>query len=328
MNSKNQDTSDIGSQNTSPDSAEGENSQATGVNGGDETNQQGESNTTDEQEGNSGTLEASKEAEKGKETDKKPEKLPVAKAKDDNQAVQKKAKEEVRLDRSWKSYQEREEARKKAEADFKTWSQAETDRIKKSVEEAEAKAKEILRKAEEAAVQRDTQFTPEQLDEFAERLEEEGRVDDAKLVKNQAKVARQKQFQAQEIQRKKQLEGLQQEAAKWDKKALEEFPELKDQNSEDFSEVKKLYLGQDDLNKLPRGLYLAATYWKEKKAASKVPELQKRISELEEQLKSTKQKLTAPAGATAASSPKTQKSGLEEASEEDLLAAFRRSQGI
>lgn len=282
-------------------------------------NQQDESGA----DNSTSTLEDKGTSDAATSGEKKIEKLPVKK--DDGA---KKAKEVERQDRSWKAYQEKIAAFKKEQEDSAAKAKAERDEIARAKAEADAYVAQKRKEAEEASVAKDTEFTPEQWEEAAERWEAAGRVDDARLAKQQAKAARAKQGQANQIKTQKQIEAAKAEAQKWDGKALEEFPELKDKKSEFYEEVKKIYMGQSDINRLPRGLYLTADYVKNKVAASKVPELEKQIGELKEQLKVANQKLTSPGGTSSQGGNKdvnTAKSdAVENMSLDQKLKAYNR----
>lgn len=220
------------------------------------------------------------------------------------------------------AFSQKQEAFKKEREAFEAERKSHLEEIKKLREETESYVAQKKREAEEASIEKDTEFSAEQWEEVAERWESQGRVEDAKAAKAQAKIVRQKQAKANEIKTQKQMEAMRAEAKKWDDKALEENPELKDQNSEFFKEVKAIYNGQGDLNKLPRGLYLATEYAKQKLAASKVPELEKQVGELQKQLAQAKEKLTAPSGASGKSTPKDAPAGsiaLDDMSLEDKL---------
>ena len=250
----------------------------------------------------------------------KPEKLPVEK-KDKSSA------EKERQDRSWKTYHAKMEEFKKAQSEFEAKTKAEQEKLSAERKSFLEEQERIKKEAEESKASKDTEFTPEQWLEAAERWASQGREEDAKLARQQARIARENQGKANQIKEQKRIEAIKQEAIKYDNKAIEEFPELKDQSSKFYEEVKKVYMGQGDINKLPRGLYLTAQFVKNQMVASEVPELKKKISELQASLEAANKKLTAPSGANSKSSQKDSASSGDRYSEmtlEEKVEAYRK----
>ena len=215
-------------------------------------------------------------------------------------------KEDVRRDRSWKSYQEKMEAFKKEQEEWKKTVEAKTAEAERIRAEAEAYANQKRKEAEEASLKKDTEFTPEFLLEYADKFEQAGDLEKAKFLRGQARIAAQKQAEYAALQERKRAEGMQKEAQTWMQKVEQEYPEIKDQSSELFKITKDVYSKNGDLRNMPRGLYLATSYAKAKLEASRVPELLKQTEALQKELEQTKKKLTAPVSSTSASAAQSQ----------------------
>ena len=260
------------------------------------------------------TLEDTKASETT-ETDKQEQTKPSGKP-------DKRASEEERKSRTWKSIQEERTNQKKEfeqeKASLAEFRKQQQDEINKQLEQIKAMREELdARKAED-----EFKGSPEQYEQIAKDAEKRGDTNLAERAKEQAQYLRSKADEKSRFEAEKKSRIDANERQRWIAEAVKEVPELNDTNSPYHKEAIDLMAKNKDLAALPRGPWFAAQFVKmrkelvnEKAVSAKVSTLEKEKSELQTQLAELKKKLSP---STASSSTPLTKPVAQQMSETEM----------
>lgn len=199
---------------------------------------------------------AKAEADKSSEDQAKAKADDEAKAKADADAADKAKQDQGQQDQQPKGSRYAQ-ARGRLEGGWKELNdgkaalQTERDTFKKQ-QEAERQALETERaEFEQQRTQAEQQFTPEAYEKAAARFEREGKVD-------LADAAREKAAELRKNPPAKTSDRLAAQRKEWSMKAGQEFPEIMKDNSPLQVSVAQILKAEPDLERHPKGIYLAA----------------------------------------------------------------------
>lgn len=266
--------------------------------------EQGNQDNNDQDQGASGTQDsdAGKDAGQGQQADDANQAKTDAGKTDDQGKAAEAATDQGKAD-AGKTGSRYEQARSRLEGGWKELNtgkatlQTERDAWKKQ-QEAERLALETERaEFEQQRSQAESQFTPEAFDKAAARFEREGKLDLADAARERAAELRKNPPQ-------KPADRLAAQRKDWALKAGQEFPELAKQNSPFQVRVAQLLKAEPDLERHPKGLYLAARIANLEGKANEAAAVQakfdaqtKALSEAQAQIKEL-QELVAPGDGT------------------------------
>lgn len=184
-----------------------------------------------------------------------------------------KAQEKSREAKAWKKIQEEKEQIK-----------AEREQIKKFMEEQTRALRELKEAQERKAMEEEAQYNPEDVEEFAKKMEKEGNEERAKVAYEYAQQLRAKQTKLQRFRAEQSQKQFLEQKKQWVEKAYQEHPELQDVNNEFTKDVIGLIQKMPALRNLPDGEYYATKFVAaqngQKKLSSEVSELKSKIEAL------------------------------------------------
>ena len=191
-------------------------------------------------------------------------------------------KEEARRDKSWKKLEEEKAAFAREKAEWETQKLKQTQNLSPSQNLAENPS--ALANA---------------FDEIAKQFEDSGDFDKADEAREKAKELRAKTSQ-DNTQQVQQASSNPQFKVAWNahmERAINDFPEMKDINSDFGKTVQALLRAPDTaqlFNNRPDGIYIAAQLANMKMTALRVPALEKENATLKEEIKKLRQGMSIP----------------------------------